>query len=126
MRSDTLDSIASHWVEVPALPRTLLSLHFLARDAGSGGKVTRLSDGRYESGNWKVAVAVAEQAAGAEIHLHERQGSASWIAGRIDGWRRPADEPGRVVFSFAREDALCREEPDGWGHGAEKKYVWAE
>ncbi len=105
--------------------KRLLSLHFLARERANDEKLTRLADGRCHSGNWRVAEHVAASAIGAEIHLHERQRAASWIAGRIDGWRRHPVERGRIVFQFQRDDALCREEPDGWGRGAERKYVWA-
>ena len=75
----------------------LVSLHFLARERTNDAKLIRLPDGRYQTGNWKVARHVAE-------HPH------------------PV-ETRRMVFSFTRDDALRRQDPDGWGTGAEKKYV---
>ena len=102
-----------------------LSVHFVARREENTEKLRRLSDNTYESGNWRVPAQKADSLKGAQIHLHERQKARSWVAGLIEDWRWSPAEPDRVIFRFKRDDTLCREEPNGWGSGSEKKYVQA-
>lgn len=105
------------------MTKPIRSVHFIARREDNTEKFRALSDESYESGNSRVSAATADSLIGAEIHLHERQKTRSWAAGRISDWRWSVAEPNRAVFRFKRDTALCREEPHGWGSGSEKKYV---
>jgi hypothetical protein len=102
--------------------RRLARLHLLARTSDQGGKLQTIALGEFESGNWAVPAELADQATGAEIHLHERQADKSWIAGRIVGARPSETMPGRFVFRFKVDRSLQRTHRTGWG--MEQARVW--
>lgn len=63
----------------------------------------------WESGNWDVAEEKAKSLVGKRIYFHEKQADLSYFGGVITGFRvLPQDHeenPGRVVFTFNRDDA---------------------
>jgi hypothetical protein len=105
------------------IQRRLVRLHLLARGGDQGAKLTKGGPVELESGNWSVPADIAEQAVGAEVHLHEKQTEKSWKAGRIVALRASDDWLGRFVFRFLVPN-LARTQRSGWG--MEQARVWEE
>jgi hypothetical protein len=102
--------------------RRLLSLHLLARSGFQNGKLQKSALSDLATGNWDVSAEFAEQAIGAEIHLHESQSSKSWKAGRITAVLPSATMDGRYVFHFKVDPRLERTQREAWGN--EQARVW--
>lgn len=85
-------------------------------------KHRRLQPGgaEWESGNWDVAIQKAEVLVGKRIYFHEKQAELSYFGGVITGYRvlppNHLDNPGRVVFTFLRDNdgSGFRAGPDRW------------
>lgn len=102
--------------------RKLLRLHVIARSGQQDGRLKSTETrGEFESGRWTATEAFADQAVGAELHLHERRADQSWKAGTIISWK-PSDLPGRVVFRFRLDPRLHRTQTEYWG--MEQARVW--
>lgn len=80
------------------------SIHFICRDRLH---VHPASDGEYESGNWAISSEQADTLVGGRIYLHQKKKEASYLGGRISGFRvtETSDAvPSRIVFRFKPED----------------------
>jgi hypothetical protein len=64
-----------------------------------GERHRRIGPDLWESGNWVVGEATAQEAIGGRFYLHESQKAAAWHGGTITGWR-PSEEPRRVIFIY--------------------------
>ena len=69
----------------------------------------------FNTGNWAIAEATAEEAVGGHIYLHEKQAAPAWHGGLIIGWRS-SPEPDRLIFTYQTTGddfrLVCEE---GWG-----------
>lgn len=94
----------------------MLDLHFICPQ---GLNHRRIEETTYESGNWNVIDATADEAVGGRIYLHERQDAPSWHGGTIKSWRATGGE--RKVFTYVAEGEIRVRCLEGWGQ--EKAYV---
>ncbi len=88
-----------------------VDLHFICKH---GENHRRLELQRYETGDWVVSDATADEAIGGRVYLHERQDEPAWHGGTILGWRA-ADEPERKVFTYAVDGPFRIRCSGAWG-----------
>lgn len=78
-----------------------MNLHLLCKDRLSIRRIAGTTD-TYETGDWAVAPATADQCVGGSLFLHDRQRSPSYHGGRVLRWYRAGgEEPSaRIVFVY--------------------------
>lgn len=103
--------------------RRATAIHLIEND----GRIHRV-DGpadTFESGFWKVSMALAEELKDGDIYFHRAQDAPSYFGGRIVGYRAQPDGQyaGRIVFLFRADEEHrgVRAGRDGWGR--EKKII---
>jgi hypothetical protein len=76
----------------------------------------------WESGNWDVSQAKAASLVGKRIYFHEKQAEPSYFGGVIVSFQvlpaNHSESPGRIVFTFTRDEHGMNfiAGPDGWGN----------
>ena len=78
-----------------------MNLHLVCKDRLSIRRIAGTTD-RYETGDWVVATATADQCVGGSLFLHDRQRSPSYHGGCVLRWYRASgEEPSaRIVFVY--------------------------
>ena len=73
-----------------------------------------LGENRFQTGNWYVSEAVATEAVGGRIYLHEKQSAEAWHGGTIVEMR-PSELPDRYVFTYVVDAPFRVKCKTGWG-----------
>lgn len=78
-----------------------LNLHLVCKDRLSIRRIAATTD-TYETGDWVVAPATADQCVGGSLFLHDHQRSPSYHGGRVLRWYRAGgkDPSARIVFVY--------------------------
>lgn len=78
-----------------------MNLHLVCKDRLSVRRIADTTE-TYETGDWLVAPATADQCVGGSLFLHERQRSPSYHGGRVLRWYRAGGEAPsvRIVFVY--------------------------
>ena len=101
-----------------------LSLHLVCKDRLSIHRVAGTTD-TYETGDWRVAPATADQCVGGSLFLHDRQRSPSYHGGRVLRWYRAGGEESsaRIVFVYRYLPDYCNVSAGRNGWSQEIKLV---
>ena len=89
-----------------------MRLHLICKH---GENHLKIGDQVYETGNWVVGDAAAEEAIGGRIYLHEAQDDEAWHGGTITGWRVSPGNEARKIFQYRVDGPFRIKNREGWG-----------
>jgi hypothetical protein len=96
----------------------VIGIHLICKN---GLNVEELGDGRFKTGNWKVAENRAKTAH--YLALHDQKNLPSYKQGLIEKYEHSDIHPDRIIFYVKKSDKPLQWVGKGTG---EKGYFWSE